>query len=162
MKPMVRLLGVLVGLPAVVWVAGGAVPGLPGGPDVLGLGRLGAWYARELQRAEALSARTRAVDRCLEGKSQVAAEVGAGRMTLAEAVGHFRRLQRQVKDDGQDKVLGAYPLSPSDEELARQVVDWVANQLHNDPERAAGVVARLRGELRQRTGGVRGSAGEPH
>jgi hypothetical protein len=50
--------------------------------------------------------------------------------------------------DGQDEVLGTYPLlGMSDEEIARNVIQWVTTSLQNSPSQQAVVVARLEREL---------------
>ena len=107
MPPLLRL--PLFALVCVALLAGFAVAfaswwGEAGGAwDVLGLGRRLVFEGR---RQQELEAHDRAVVACLHGKYRVTEEVLAGRLTVEEAVEHFRRLEdardetREVWFDG--------------------------------------------------------------
>jgi hypothetical protein len=104
----------------------------------------GQALSQEQNLAEALEKRDAAVRRRLAGKAEVTAEVVAGRVSLAEAIDRFRRLQ----DDGQDEAPG----TPSrragdDDEIAQNVLRWASWWLCRDPSRQAEVMARLEKEL---------------
>jgi len=94
-----------------------------------------------------LGRRAEAFRRLDEAKGRVAAEVAAGRMSLAEAVDQFRRLNREAKESP-DPPQGASALPEDDEALARTVLARV----REDPGRAAAVLGRLRDEFRRRFG----------
>src|SRR5262249_18749119 len=104
-----------------------------------------AFLARECQRGEELESRTEGVRRTAAGMHGGAAEVIAGRMTLREAAGHFRRLHAARKAVLGD-AAGASRLPEDERLLARLVISWVQGTLVNDPRRAAEVVARLEEE----------------
>jgi hypothetical protein len=103
---------------------------------------------RELQRGEALSGRDELVRRTLEGKTQITAELVAGRLTLPEAAAAFREWNETL-DDGKGAWVAPY-VTPADQEaVCRNVIVWAAQSTESDPERQAAVVGRLEEELRQ-------------
>ncbi len=148
MKVLLRLSvgGVVLGV-AVALVGCFVVPWL-GGPTLFGAdfrALLGEMEG-ERQRQEALRLRERATIRCLRGKHEVTQELIEGRLSLAEAVRRFRRLQGLI-DDGHDDVLGAYlGVEADNESIGRNVLLWVKVALGKRPQ-GAEVMRRLEKEL---------------
>lgn len=73
----------------------------------------------------------------VRAKDQIAEEVIAGRMSLAEAAARFGRLNR---------LADSVPMD--DERLYDQVINWVHGMIWFDPDRVAVVMARLEAEYR--------------
>jgi hypothetical protein len=79
-------------------------------------------------------------------KGQLAREVADGRRSLGEAAALFRELNRLPPQRGQPPEIVTPVHIPMDTEagwLCRQVAEHVHVALHQEPERAAAVVARL-------------------
>jgi hypothetical protein len=91
-----------------------------------------------------------AFDRRREAKRQVAEEVIAGRLNLAEALEAFRSLQseRLLLDEPKEDVLKRWKMS-EDEWLGVGVLDYVKQVLADRPYEAAVVIARLKKELQE-------------
>jgi hypothetical protein len=106
---------------------------------------------RERRREEVLERRQRLLELSNKAKSGVAAEVIAGRVTLAEAVRSFRDIDN-ARDDGGD-VLGPLRRPATEEGVYLSVLSWVEAELRGDP-RAATVLAPLKEEYRRRFGDV--------
>lgn len=134
--PLIALAGFLV----VPWLGGPALFAVDGAAPGQGL-----W--QEQTRAEALEKRDAAVRRRLAGKAEVTAEVVAGRLSLAEAIDRFRRLEA-LRDEGPDGVPGT-PSRPAldDDEIAQNVLRWASWWLCEEPSRRAEVMTRLEKEL---------------
>jgi hypothetical protein len=85
--------------------------------------------------SEELDGYVEAARRCNAGKGEVIAELGAGRLTLAEAAQRFERL-----DAARYEARGLAPPPRGRAEAHRRVIDWAR------PRLPAGAVARLEQE----------------
>jgi hypothetical protein len=86
----------------------------------------------------------------LAAKEQIAREVADGRRTLWVAAALFRELNRLPPEPAKPSRIVSPVNIPVDTEegwLCRQVVEGVRVALHQEPERAAAVVARLEAEF---------------
>jgi hypothetical protein len=111
--------------------------------------------AEEIERAEQLDHGLEALRRCREAKAHVAAEVIAGRCSLAEAIEAFRTLDGQrLPDRIQQFVLKDLEIS-EDELRGRSVLFFVRQVLADRPDEAAVVASRLEKELQQLLAGRR-------
>ena len=118
---LVRLL-----LPCLVCLAAAALALRLAGAVVGGLSEAGGRLAREARQAEALE-RLRQVTLQVTGpKHQAAEAVASGRLSLDEAVGVFRRLNRQMNEAAAG-VPDAFPHPEDDATLREQVLSWVKN-----------------------------------
>jgi hypothetical protein len=118
-------------------------------------GRADAWEAarellRELRRSEALDVREDTARRYNDGKRAVTAEVIAGRLSLAEAAERFGQLGDLF--EGNAMLIGAYRAPAGEQELARNVLTWVAAAPADSSSRRAALLARLLAEYRERFG----------
>jgi hypothetical protein len=110
-----------------------------------------ATLVREARREEAMARRIASTRRLSDGKHGVVNEAIAGRITLRQAAEQFRQLNAQA-DDGNDDLVGPYWVVSGEERLCRNVLVWVRAELYHHPDRAAGVLARLGAEYRERFG----------
>jgi hypothetical protein len=131
---------------AVLFVGCVLVPWL-GGPSLLptDLREICQTFIEEHERGVVLEAQDEIVRDDLTVKREIAADVIAGRTSLAEAVMEFRRLRQRKLDVGGPEFPGlAHELEQDG--LARQVIAWVMMTLKNDPRRDV-VLDRLECEL---------------
>jgi hypothetical protein len=87
------------------------------------------------------------IQKNLEAKDEVAREVIAGRMTLAEAAARFRTIDAS-RPPHLPVHLDVVPGSSDEERICRQVIAYVENNLEGRPDRDA-VLARLEADLRR-------------
>jgi hypothetical protein len=107
---------------------------------------------REWRRDEVLERRQRLLELSNKARSGVAAEVIAGRVTLAEAVRSFRDIDDARDDDGGD-VLRPLRSPATEKGEYLRALSWVKAELRGHP-RAAIILAPLEEEYRQRFGDV--------
>jgi hypothetical protein len=123
------------------WLAAGRVAGQADG------GASAREWVEELARRQRLEAKRVALQRRNEAKEQVAGEVLAGRLSLAEAVARYRALNAESPDyrPGAGRY---YPRMSMEELLCREVLDYVEVALRGQPGRAEAVRSRLERDLR--------------
>jgi hypothetical protein len=123
-------------------VGGGIRPGAGSGP-----GGAPASEADMIDRGKRLDAKVAALQRRTRAREQIAAEVAAGRLSLAEAADRFRALEQP---DAPPQLPRRGPLADaSDEEWqCRFVIDYVGFVLRSQGLPADDTIARLEAELR--------------
>jgi hypothetical protein len=117
---------------------------------------LARWAAGELadiawadRRLEALDRRLAVSSRVGEAKGRVVNELIAGRLTLRQAADRFRELNAWLAPDGNEDLLGLFPVVTGEEAVWRNVLLWaraVAGvHLRRDPppQNPLGIAARL-------------------
>jgi hypothetical protein len=103
----------------------------------------------ELERQEQVNQGLKAFHRDKRAKLQVAEEVIAGRLSVAEALEAFRRLQgQQLPIVTKQHMLKQRKMS-EDEWLGDLVLYYVKQVLADRPDEAAAVIARLEKELQE-------------
>jgi hypothetical protein len=114
------------------------------------------WCRNEAETArprDELEAPRVAVLRRIEAKEQIAAEVAARRLTLAEAVKHFRALNAEDADTrARELALHPRPGESEEEGLCRQVITWVLGRLEANPDEARLMGAVFEEEMRELLG----------
>jgi hypothetical protein len=105
--------------------------------------------SEQLQREEQLFQDKETFQRYTQAKLQVAEEVIAGRLSVAEALEAFRRLEGQrLPNSTKQHVLKEWKMS-EDEWLGMGVRYYVEQVLADRPDEAAAVVSRLKKELQE-------------
>jgi hypothetical protein len=105
--------------------------------------------SEQLQRVEQLRQGEEAIQRYKQVKLQVAEEVSAGHLSLAEALEAFRELEGQrLANLTKQHVLKEWKMS-EDEWLGQGVLDYVQQVLADRPDEAAAVITRLEKELQE-------------
>jgi hypothetical protein len=107
---------------------------------------LAQWFLFEMSRTEALKQRAALMKRLWEIKASAIDEFIAGRATVHEVIEQFREAEELVEDDNEG-VVSPYHRPHTKEQLRRQLVGWVEDELSHDPEQAQKVVRRLKEEL---------------
>jgi hypothetical protein len=103
----------------------------------------------QLQRVEQLRQGEKAIQRFKQAKLQVAEEVIAGHLSLAEALEAFRELEGQrLSNITKQHVLKEWKMS-EDEWLGQGVLDYVQQVLVDRPDEAAAVMARLKKQFQE-------------
>jgi hypothetical protein len=105
--------------------------------------------AEQIGRNEALDQQKEAMRHRREVKAHVAAEVIAGRRSLAEAIEQFRALDREWPDNHRGPRTPEDFGMSQDEWDGRAVLDYVRRVLADRPAEAAAVGDRLEKELRE-------------
>jgi hypothetical protein len=149
MKKLLRVTSSGLGGAAMVGLFGLVLLPWLGGPALFGadFGDIYRLLMAEQARGGALDTRVDGALHSIDAKHEIAAELTAGRMTLAEAADRFERLAGMM-DDGQDDLLGPYRTAAGDRPaIYRQVIRWVEVSLQDQPREQAEVVARLEREL---------------
>ena len=108
-----------------------------------------ASLAEEIARNEQLDEQEAALRRQRQAKRLVAAEVIAGRRSLAEAIEEFRALDREWPDFGPAPHWPADVGMSADEGAGRNVLYFVRLVLADRPDEAAAVADRLEKELQK-------------
>jgi hypothetical protein len=108
-----------------------------------------ASMAEEVARKQELDQREAAIRRRREAKAQVAAEMIAGRRSLAEAIEQFRALDREWPENHRGPRTPEDFGMSQDEWDGRNVLDFVRRVLADRPAEAAVVADRLEKELQQ-------------
>jgi hypothetical protein len=145
----VLLFGLCLGLVAVLsagfqGVDPALLVNLPG--DLAALPELQDKLRCENERREQLEQRREKMTEQFQERDRVAAELAAGRMTLAEAAARFKELLMSYRVSRD--YLRHYGVRPGAEErLYRQVILWTQDFLVREPAKAAEVTARLEKEL---------------
>jgi hypothetical protein len=103
----------------------------------------------EMDHSEALDAEMSSNRSLRERKRDLADEVIAGRLSLAEAADAFREVEVSYHGDFH-MVRCAYRGLPEDEAAYCHALIWARQQLIRDPARAAEVLPRLRAEFESR------------
>jgi hypothetical protein len=103
-------------------------------------------YAAMLQRATELDQSLRARQRRLRAQDQIAHELVAGRITLAEATRRFGELPNAPEKFYELLSLG-FPGNSDQERLGRLVISWACSVLEKQPDQAAFLCWRLETEL---------------
>jgi hypothetical protein len=119
---------------------------------VLGQGaELPGVILNESRRAEVLAAKEMAVAARAQARAQALDELIAGRLTLLQAADRFADLNA-TDPECQTAVLSTLEGYSEQERLCRQVILCVESTLQDQPARAATVLTRLQGELREQFG----------
>jgi hypothetical protein len=107
-----------------------------------------AWgeLGREQQRERDLAVQARGDWERRQAKMALVRDVAAGRLSLREAVPRMRDVVRDAPAY-EETMARRMPGCTETERLGRDVLDWVALCLENDPGRQAEVTARLEREL---------------
>jgi hypothetical protein len=105
-------------------------------------------FDSETERGEELSQRRQfAVERHL-AKNQIARDLIAGKLSLAEAADRFGELPHPPRR--MRELLRLYQGSATDEEImGRHVIDWACTLQENEPARVDALRARLEKELQE-------------
>jgi hypothetical protein len=117
---------------------------------------LDVWNLPELERrlaaSERLGQELKEKDRIImdrvTAKDEVIRELMAGRLTLAEAAGHFRRLNDEPRECRGPGVDCCFPGQTETERYYRQVLLWVEIETrHCEPSQAEEVMCRLEADF---------------
>lgn len=118
--------------------------------NVLRLGRLLVFEAR---RSQALSARTEMVERSLDIKRGIIAQLIAGRVDLREAIDQFAKANEMI-GNGDRELIARYQLPTDLEGVARQLLSWTYNEIESlPPYKAQRRFTELEGEYQTIFGG---------
>lgn len=105
-----------------------------------------SWFLQEVRRAEALENCSRIITRAQQTKHTVISDLLAKKLTAREAVEQFA-----AEDESLAKESSGLPMSYrgplTEEEVCHQVLEWVKNELGDNPRQAEEVVRQVEEEL---------------
>jgi hypothetical protein len=128
------------------WLAAGWVAGQRDG------GGPARQWVEQVARGERLEGERFAVLSRNEAKQQVAGEVVAGRLSLAEAVARYRALNDE-SPYYRAQAARFHPAMSQEERLCREVIGYAEAALRGQPGRAERVLSRLERDLRDHLAG---------
>jgi hypothetical protein len=104
-------------------------------------------YLREQQRHVQLREDLAALDQVVADKSEVTAQVIAGRLGLVEAARRFRDLDAAAPEFSREAFCRTWPGRTDEERYCREVLGFVRTSLDDEPGRRRVVLGRLEAEM---------------
>jgi hypothetical protein len=108
-------------------------------------------FARQIRDAETstreLGGRSEVARQRIDEHARISQAVLQHRLTLREAAGAFRELDRTLPSPFQADVLHHTPGNADEEWYARQVIGWVQGGVRERPDEVSAAIPRLQAEL---------------
>ncbi len=104
------------------------------------------WFLFELRRTEALKQCAEMMNRLWEIKAAAIDDFIADRATIEDVMERFAEAEELV-EEGDVGVVASYRRPQTKEQVCRQLIGWVEDDLKDDPAKAREVIQRLKREL---------------
>jgi hypothetical protein len=104
-------------------------------------------FDHQMERQQQLKRRLEGINTALQIKRELARELIAGRITLAQTGHRFCELAGRPEEEFLELIRREFPAETDEETLCRHVIGWVCNQLEDDPVQQEAVRRRLEAEL---------------